>query len=380
MFKESLKFSKPSKVDCSSYDNILPTEKDFPKYLPQMHALYKDLFGKGKLLRAKLTIEIGQHLQLPLTTQRLLAKTIEFIHNASLLHDDFIDRTPLRRQKEAAWLRYSPEHAILAGDYLLTKVMMHLSHFGNLKLIQYTSDVLLNLLEGEWLQDTLTHKVHSDLKKMDRIYHWKTSSLFCWCLRAPWLVALGEGNGKEEGKGEGEEELKEKKELHTCLNEMGHLLGLLFQRGDDLLDFNVRNYEKKKILCDLEASYLNSVLVFLLKTMPHLKEKNFFQVKSMEELHCLVGKEQWQNRIKAFDAINEELIASYHKHLDRLLSLPLFIQKIQNKQGFKEMLSLLPHLLYLRKLPKDSHIQSTSASTSTSTSTSASTSASQTTP
>lgn len=89
---------------------------DFPKYLPKLNALYDDLFSAGKGFRSKLIQTIGKHLNLSDRHTRLLAQTIEFIHNASLLHDDLIDRSPLRRSKTAAWLKYSPEYAVLAGD------------------------------------------------------------------------------------------------------------------------------------------------------------------------------------------------------------------------------------------------------------------------
>jgi octaprenyl-diphosphate synthase len=93
--------------------------EDFPSYLPKLNALYDDLFSHGKGFRAKLIQRVSEHLQLREEQVQLLAQTIEFIHNASLLHDDLIDRSPLRREKTAAWLKYTPEYAVLAGDHLL---------------------------------------------------------------------------------------------------------------------------------------------------------------------------------------------------------------------------------------------------------------------
>src|ERR1700743_993547 len=108
-------------------------QDDFPKYLPKLNALYDDLFSSGKGFGSKLIQTISKHLKLSDRRVRLLAQTIEFIHNASLLHDDLIDRSPLRRSKTAAWLKYSPEYAVLAGDYLLARVMVNLSRNGNLR-------------------------------------------------------------------------------------------------------------------------------------------------------------------------------------------------------------------------------------------------------
>lgn len=123
-------------------------ESDFPAYLPKLQGLYTDLFSGGKGFRAKLISLVSEPLGLNKDTVLLLSKTIEYIHNASLLHDDLVDRSHLRRSKTAAWLKYTPEYAVLAGDYLLARVMLNLSCYGNLKLIQYTAEVISDLLEG----------------------------------------------------------------------------------------------------------------------------------------------------------------------------------------------------------------------------------------
>ena len=122
------------------------SEQDFPKYLPRLNSLYDDLFSGGKGFRAKLVQKVSGHLKVPEQTQGLLAQTVEFIHNASLLHDDLIDRSILRRGKPAAWNKYSPEYAVLAGDYLLARVMVNLSTYGSIRLVQYTAEVISELL------------------------------------------------------------------------------------------------------------------------------------------------------------------------------------------------------------------------------------------
>ena len=223
-------------MDLKVYD-----PKDFPKYLPKLSQLYDDLFTGGKGFRAKLIHFISSSLAIPEKTELLLAQTIEFIHNASLLHDDLIDRSHLRRGKTTAWVKYTPEYAVLAGDYLLARVMVNLSSFGNIRLVHYTAEVISDLLEGEWLQDSLIKDFSLDLSHLDRVHNLKTASLFKWCLRAPFIA-----------------QEKYEPELHTLLEEMGTILGQLFQRSDDLLDYNIRNHEGKAILGDMKSGYLNS--------------------------------------------------------------------------------------------------------------------------
>ncbi len=224
--------------------------RDFPGYLPKLNALYDDLFAGGKGFRSKLIRPFAEYLQIDPKTEKLLGQTIEFIHNASLLHDDLIDRSALRRGKTTAWLKYTPEYAVLAGDYLLARVMVNLSGHGNIHLVQYTAEVISELLEGEWIQDSLVKDFKITIEQLDRVHNLKTASLFKWCLRAPFIAIH-----------------RNTPLLHNTLEEMGTLLGVLFQRSDDLLDFDIRNYEGKALLGDLKSGYLNSFAVFLMKDL-----------------------------------------------------------------------------------------------------------------
>lgn len=274
---------------------------DFPTYLPKLNALYDDLFSNGKGFRSKLIQRMSDHLKLDERQVLLLAQTIEFIHNASLLHDDLIDRSALRREKTAAWLKYTPEYAVLAGDYLLARVMVNLSRYGNLQLIQYTSEMISDLLEGEWIQDSLVGDWDVSLKQLDRVHNLKTASLFKWCIRAPFIVK--EDNDED---------------LHQVLDEVGCLLGLLFQRSDDLLDFNIRNDEGKAILGDLKSGYLNSFGSFLAQDMNDQAKMSFKQCEDMDQVKRLLGSGQFEERLKDFDEMNKNIIDLYIHHLDQL--------------------------------------------------------------
>jgi octaprenyl-diphosphate synthase len=300
---------------------------DFPKYLPKLNSLYDDLFSSGKGFRSKLIQMIGKHLQLNQRQEHLLAQTIEFIHNASLLHDDLVDRSSLRRSKPAAWLKYSPEYAVLAGDYLLARVMVNLSRYGNLRLIQYTAEMISDLLEGEWIQDSLVQDWNVQLNQLDQVHDLKTASLFKWCLRSPFII---QENYNEE--------------LHQLLGEMGAMLGLLFQRGDDLLDFDVRNDEGKAALGDLKSGYFNSVAAFLAKDFSEDKKLLLRQCETLDDVKKLVGTEQFFAAINQFDQMNAQVIGLYEHKAQQLKS---FLKPDQ--VGLILDLSGLPSLLYYRR-------------------------------
>lgn len=277
---------------------------DFPGYLPKLNHLYDDLFADGKGFRSALVQKISAPLKLSDRLVDLLCQTIEFIHNASLLHDDLVDRSQLRRGKPAAWTKYTPEYAVLAGDYLLARVMVNLSQHGNVQLIQYTSQTISDLLEGEWIQDSLVRDFNITLAQLDRVHNLKTGSLFKWCLKAPFIAAE-----------------KYDTDLHSLLEECGSLLGLLFQRSDDLLDFDIRNYEGKAVLGDLKSGYLNSFGVFLTTGLSDDRREAVFRSQSLGELKSAVGERHFDDRLAAFDKMNIGLIDLYDHQVKQLGAL-----------------------------------------------------------
>lgn len=308
--------------------------QDFPAYLPKLNQLYDDLFSGGKGFRSKLVQLVSHPVKVDESIQSLLCQTIEFIHNASLLHDDLIDRSILRRGKPAAWHKYNPEYAVLAGDYLLARVMVNLSAHGNIRLVQYTSEIISDLLEGEWLQDSVVGDFFVTPGQLDRIHNLKTASLFKWCLRAPF-IALNNNDEK----------------LHQILEEMGTLLGQLFQRSDDLLDYDIRNDEGKAILGDLKSGYLNSFGAFLTEKMNRQQIDRLVKSSNMNDFYLSLdsdanrGQDLFKKKVEEFDQMNTQLIKLY----DHLLSE---LEKLTQSADLTQNLKPLTEILYWRRKPK----------------------------
>ncbi len=306
------------------------SEKDFPAYLPKLNRLYDDLFDGGKGFRSLLTQKVAGPLGLADDGVKLLCQTIEFIHNASLLHDDLVDRSNLRRGKTAAWLKYTPEYAVLAGDYLLARVMTNLSGYGNIELVQLTSQTIAELLEGEWIQDSLVGDFDLSFEQLTEVHSLKTASLFRWCLYAPFVAK--EINTPQ---------------IQSLIDELGTTLGLLFQRSDDLLDYDIRNSEGKAILGDIKSGYLNSFGAFFCRHLSQEERLKLKKIESLGEILRIVGEQEFQNAIGDFDKINEELISLYeHK-------LALLEEQLDGEQK-KIILNLkdLPEILYWRRKPQ----------------------------
>ncbi len=300
-------------------------DKNFCSELPQLKNLYKQTLFKGKGERASLTKSVANHLGLSKQKQDWLGKMVESIHHSSILHDDVIDASPLRRGDLSTWKQFSMKKSILAGDYLLSHISTNLADMENIYLIKLTTRVVKKLVAGEWIQNFVKDRVSQ--KDIEKIHELKTASLFEWCLRAPFcFVSCYETN------------------LHNRLRRIGLLMGTLFQRADDLIDFDIRNKEKKNIFKDLREGYLNSFSVHLLQNKDKKLKMSLKTCRSLKKVKRLIGESELKNALVAFDKKSSQLIAICHRNIDQL--------EIQLKKKQRPMIQELkswPNRLYWRK-------------------------------
>lgn len=295
---------------------------DKPK---ELGVLCKKLFAGGKSIRSRLIRLICQHLRLKESETTVLCRIVEYVHNSSILHDDLIDHSSVRRRQKAAWVEFSPAQAVLAGDYLLAQVNIYLAEKGNLPLLHLTAESIVSLVKGEFLQREVIRKQTENMKNSNDINNLKTASLFKWSLKAPFLW---------KNKGE--------PRLLTLLDQIGYKCGILFQRSDDLLDFSVRNREKKPILLDLKQNYLNSFSCFLISKKDKKFKVKFRKAKTLNDIHQLIP--DFNNQLDNFDKLNKKLIKETERDMEKLTS---FLNR--SEQPLIEDLKSVPSLLYWRK-------------------------------
>ena len=274
-------------------------KKDLKKQPIELRKICEQIFCKGKGLRSQLVSMVGSFIHFNQKEQLFLSRIVEYIHNSSLLHDDFIDHSRVRRSQKTAWLEFSPAQAVLAGDYLLAKVNIYLAQEGNTVLIRKTAEVICQLAEGEFLQRELISFRDKNLKKRNKVSELKTASLFQWCLQAPFIYK----NRKERA-------------LHLILDRIGFCMGLLFQRSDDLMDFSVRNKDKKPYLADIRQKQFNSFACFLLKGSSIHKEEQLKQARSISTVSRLFP--DFKDKVQAFDQINIKIIEKTKQDLNQL--------------------------------------------------------------
>jgi octaprenyl-diphosphate synthase len=149
----------------------------------------------------------------------LYAAVVEFIHTATLVHDDIIDDSELRRGRLAVHSRWGNDITVLLGDYLYIKSMaMALTH-DTLDLVRVLCDVTLRMIEGELYQLTKNGDVHITEEEHFEIIRRKTAYLFGGCSQIGGMLGAVSP------------------EQQDGLREYGFNLGVAFQLVDDLLDF-----------------------------------------------------------------------------------------------------------------------------------------------
>jgi octaprenyl-diphosphate synthase len=178
----------------------------------------------------------------------LYASVVEFIHTATLVHDDIIDDSNLRRGRLAVHSQWGNDVTVLLGDYLYIKSMALALTYGELDIIRLLCDVTLQMIEGELYQ--LTKNGDPDITEDEHfeIIRRKTAYLFSGCTRIGGMLA---GLPAEK--------------VHA-LGEYGFNLGVTFQLVDDLLDLT-GNTESlgKPVASDLREGKITLPLIYLLQ-------------------------------------------------------------------------------------------------------------------
>ena len=178
----------------------------------------------------------------------LYAAVVEFIHTATLVHDDIIDDSDLRRGRLAVHSRWGNDITVLLGDYLYIKSMaMALTH-DELAIIRLLCDVTLRMIEGELYQ--LTKNGDADITEDEHfdIIRRKTAYLFGGCAQIGGMLG------------------KVSAEREQALREYGFNLGIAFQLVDDLLDFTGdAQAVGKPIGSDLREGKVTLPLIHLLR-------------------------------------------------------------------------------------------------------------------
>ena len=200
--------------------NALIRERMASEHAPRIPEVTAHLVeAGGKRLRPLLTLAAARMMGYAGGDHVKLAATVEFIHTATLLHDDVVDESQRRRGRPTANLLWDNKSSVLVGDYLFSRSFQLMVETGNLRVLDILANASATIAEGEVLQLTAAQDLRTDEAIYLQVIRGKTAALFAAATEVGGVIA-----------GADEAEV-------TALRDYGDALGIAFQIVDDILDY-----------------------------------------------------------------------------------------------------------------------------------------------
>lgn len=200
--------------------SALIRERMASKHAPRIPEVTAHLVGAGgKRLRPLLTLAAANMCGYTGPYHIHLAATVEFIHTATLLHDDVVDESEQRRGRPTANLLWDNQSSVLVGDYLFARSFQLMTEPGSMPVMRILSNAAATIAEGEVLQLTAAQNLATDAAIYLQVVRGKTAALFSAATEVGGVIA-------------------DAPESHiSALFDYGDALGIAFQIVDDLLDY-----------------------------------------------------------------------------------------------------------------------------------------------
>ena len=200
--------------------NALIRDRMASRHAPRIPEVTAHLIeAGGKRLRPMLTLAAAKLLGYPGPWHIHLAATVEFIHTATLLHDDVVDESRQRRGRPTANLLWDNKSSVLVGDYLFARSFQLMVEPGNLRTLEILANASATIAEGEVLQLTAAQDLATDENVYLQVVRGKTAALFSAATEVGGVIA-----------GAPDDQVQ-------ALFDYGDALGISFQIVDDLLDY-----------------------------------------------------------------------------------------------------------------------------------------------
>ncbi len=205
-------------------DDLLGMDRIIRARLSSEVVLINDIGGYivtagGKRLRPALTVLAARALGATGEEPQLLAAVMEFIHTATLLHDDVVDRSDLRRGRRTANAQWGNAAAVLSGDFLYSRSFQMMVEAGRMPVMRLMADTTNAIAEGEVLQLMNAGDPDVDEARYLRVIELKTAVLFRAAMQAGAIAANASPA------------------IEGAMGRYGHDLGMAFQLIDDVLDY-----------------------------------------------------------------------------------------------------------------------------------------------
>jgi octaprenyl-diphosphate synthase len=200
--------------------NAMIRERMASEHAPRIPQVTAHLIeAGGKRLRPMLTLATARMCGYDGPYHIHLAATVEFIHTATLLHDDVVDESQQRRGRPTANLLWDNTSSVLVGDYLFARSFQLMVETGSLRVLDILANAAATIAEGEVLQLTASRNLATTEETYLRVVRGKTAALFAAATQVGGVIA-----GKDSV-------------VEAALFAYGDALGIAFQIVDDLLDY-----------------------------------------------------------------------------------------------------------------------------------------------
>ncbi len=268
---------------------------------PILFMAAEHLFGAGgKRIRPAIVLLISRAtmLEKDITLRhRRLAEITEMIHTASLVHDDVVDESQMRRGVETVHSLFGNRIAVLAGDFLFAQSSWYLANLDNLEVVKLLSEVIMDLATGEIQQGINCFDNGISIETYLKKSYYKTASLIANSSKAAGLLS------------------DVSHETAEHLYDYGRHLGLAFQIVDDILDFtSTTDALGKPAGSDLKSGNLTAPVLFALKENPDLEaliERKFDQEGDLEQALELIQDSQGIQQARQLAAYHAKLAVDH---------------------------------------------------------------------
>lgn len=258
----------------------------------------------GKRLRPLLCLLVARLFGYTGSRHIPLAVVVEFIHTASLLHDDVVDSSTQRRGAPSANGVWGNQASVLVGDYLFSRAFQMMVRDGDLAMLKLMADVTNALAEGEVLQLSRTFHLEMTEEQCLEVIERKTAILFRAAAEVGAHVA-----GQDQG-------------VVADMAEYGMCLGVAFQLMDDVLDYQAdEKTAGKPVGHDLEEGKITLPLIHAMEKDAELAEK-VHQIAERDGTY-LEGEREWvRQRVLAADGVEFTIgkALAYAERAKRLLA------------------------------------------------------------
>ena len=238
---------------------------------------------RGKQLRPMLVL-LSATLSKGVTSKTYdTAVALEMLHTASLIHDDVVDDSPMRRGTASVHAKWSNKVAVLVGDYILAKVIQTIAALRNTRIMTIIGEMSRSLTSGELLQLHTEAGMWIDEEQYFRIIEQKTACLFAACTEAG-----AESSGTTDRQA-------------SALREFGRCLGICFQLKDDVLDYSDADELGKPTMHDIRDGKATLPLIISLKRAPKDESEHIRQLASdLAQNAVYLDPVEAEEEIKAF--------------------------------------------------------------------------------